>query len=123
MLIEAIAKNIDTRRHLIKEGDRHLIKTGIENGTFEYGTTGWNFRQIYSAELKPWVSQNLAMAFKSIDPWREQSDAIVAIGGGSQLPAISQLLTARNIITSADGTWLNARGLARLSQLKLRRSL
>ena len=122
-LIEAIAKNIDTRRHLIKEGDRHLIRAGIENGSFEYGTTGWNFRQIYNTELKPWVSQNLAMAFKSIEPWREQSDAIVAIGGGSQLPAISQLLTARNIITSADGTWLNARGLARLSQLKLRRSM
>ena len=122
-LIEAIAKNLDTRLKLIKEGDRHLIRAGIENGSFEYGTTGWNFRQIYNTELKPWVSQNLAMAFKSIEPWREQSDAIVAIGGGSQLPAISQLLTARNIITSSDGTWLNARGLARLSQIKLRRSM
>ncbi|MBD1889336.1 hypothetical protein [Coleofasciculus sp. FACHB-SPT9] len=122
-LIEAIAKNLDTRRQLIKEGDRHLIRTGIENGTFQYGTTGWNFRQIYSTELKPWVSQNLAIAFKAIDPWREQSEAIVAIGGGSQLPAITQLLAARNIITSPDGSWLNARGLARLAQIKLKRSI
>ncbi|MBD1890492.1 hypothetical protein [Coleofasciculus sp. FACHB-SPT9] len=120
-LIEAIAKNIDTRRHLIREGDRHLIRAGIENGSFQYGTTGWNFRQVYNTELKPWVSQNLAAAFKSVDPWREQSDSVVAIGGGSQLPAIAQLLTARNIVTSSDGTWLNARGLARLAQIKLRR--
>ncbi|MEP0755706.1 hypothetical protein NDA03_26340 [Trichocoleus sp. Lan] len=122
-LFNAIAQNIDCRRYLKREGDRHLIRAGIENGTFQYGTTGWNFRQIYSTELKPWVSQNLAIAFKAIDPWREQSEAIVAIGGGSQLPAITQLLAARNVITSPDGTWLNARGLDRLAQIKLKRSI
>ncbi|MBD2047273.1 hypothetical protein H6F78_17020 [Coleofasciculus sp. FACHB-64] len=120
-LIEAIAKNIDTRRQLMKEGDRHLIRAGIESSSFEYGTTGWNFRQIYNAELKPWVSQNLATAFKAVDPWREQSNSIVAIGGGSQLPAIAQLLASQKIVVATDGTWINARGLSRLAQIKLRR--
>ena len=55
-LIEAIAKNTDTRRQLMKEGNRHLIQAGIESGSFEYGITGWNLRQIYNTELKPWVS-------------------------------------------------------------------
>ncbi|MFE1746020.1 ParM/StbA family protein [Coleofasciculus sp. H7-2] len=122
-LIESIAKNLDVRRQLLKEGDRHLIRAAIENGSFEYGTTGWNFRQIYNTELKPWVSQNLATAFKAVDPWREQSDSIVAIGGGSQLPAIAQLLASQKIIVAPHGCWVNARGLARLAQIKLRRAV
>jgi hypothetical protein len=122
-LIEAIAKNINTRRQLAKEGDRQIIRQGVESKSapFEYGTTGWNFRSVYASELKPWVSQNLATALKSVDDWRETSAAIIAIGGGSMLPAISQLLTLQGISTLDDGCWANARGLARLAQLKLRR--
>ncbi|MEW6498636.1 MAG: hypothetical protein AB1589_39980 [Cyanobacteriota bacterium] len=117
-LIESISKNINTRRQLMKEADRHLIRAGIEIGSFEYGTTGWNFRDIYNTELKPWVSQSLVTAFKSVDPWREQSDSIVAIGGGSQLPAIAQLLASQKIVVATDGVWMNARGLFRLAQIK-----
>lgn len=122
-LIEAIAKNIDTRRQLAKEGDRQIIRRGIESkdAPFEYGTTGWNFRSVYATELKPWVSQNLATALKSVDDWQETSASIIAIGGGSMLPAISQLLTKQGISTLDDGCWANARGLARLAQLKSRR--
>jgi hypothetical protein len=123
-LIEAIAKNIDTRRQLAKEGDRQIIRQGIESkdAPFKYGTTGWNFRSVYATELKPWVSQNLATALKSVDDWRETSASIIAIGGGSMLPAISQLLTLQGISTLDDGCWANARGLARLAQLKSRRA-
>jgi len=123
-LTEAIAKNIDTRRQLAKEGDRQIIRQGIESkdAPFDYGTTGWNFRSVYATELKPWVSQNLATALKSVDDWRETSAEIIAIGGGSMLPAISQLLTKQGISTLDDGCWANARGLARLAQLKSRRA-
>jgi hypothetical protein len=78
-LIEAIAKNIDTRRQLAKEGDRQIIRQGIESkdAPFKYGTTGWNFRSVYATELKPWVSQNLATALKSVDDWRETSASII----------------------------------------------
>jgi hypothetical protein len=123
-LIEAIAKNINTRRQLAKEGDRQIIRQGLESKSapFQYGTTGWNFRSVYATELKPWVSQNLATALKSVDDWRETSASIIAIGGGSMLPAISQLLTLQGISTLNDGCWANARGLARLAQLKSRRA-
>jgi hypothetical protein len=49
-LIEAIAKNINTRRQLAKEGDRQIIRQGLESkaAPFQYGTTGWNFRSVYA---------------------------------------------------------------------------
>ncbi|MBD1835688.1 hypothetical protein H6F61_24125 [Cyanobacteria bacterium FACHB-472] len=120
-LIEAIAKNLNTRRQLLKEAHRHLIRVCIENQIFKYGTTTWNFRDVYNAELKPWVVANLATALKSVEAWRDQSDSIIAIGGGSQLPTINTLLGIQNIVTSYDAVWLNCRGLQRLAQIKLRR--
>lgn len=124
-LIDAIAKNLDTRRQLAKEGDRQIIRQGIErvDTPFQYGETEWNFRSVYATELKPWVVQNLATALKSVDDWRETSASIIAIGGGSMLPAISQLLTKQNIVTLPGGCWANARGLLRLAQIKSRRTI
>lgn len=121
-LIEAIAKNLNTRRQLLKEADRHLIRLGIENQSFQYGKTNWNFRDVYNTELKPWVVANLATALKSVEAWRDQSDSIIAIGGGSQLPTINTLLGIQNIVTSYDAVWLNCRGLQRLAGIKLRRA-
>jgi hypothetical protein len=121
-LIEAIAKSIDTRRQLKEEGDRQLIRQGIERGDFLYGKTGWNFRSVYNTELAPWVQSVLAPALKAVQPWKSNTDAILAIGGGSQLPAISQLLVSQGITPISGGAWANARGLTRLAQLKLRRA-
>jgi hypothetical protein len=121
-LIEAIAKNIDTRRQLHAEGDRQLIREGIERGDFTYGTTDWNFRSVYNNELSPWVQSVLSPSLKACAPWKATSEAILAIGGGSMLPAISQLLTKQGITTIGDGCWANARGLEKLAQLKLGRA-
>ncbi len=121
-LVELIAKHPDTRRQLAAEGDRHLIRCGIEAHSFEYGYSGWNFRSIYESELKPWVQTTLAPALKNAAPWRPTSHAILAVGGGSQLPGIVQLLAKQGIATLADGRWANARGLSKLAQMKLRRA-
>jgi hypothetical protein len=93
------------------EGDRQIIRAAIEDNSFNYGKTGWNFRSIYDMELKPWVQSTLAPALKAADPWTPSSSAILAIGGGSQLSTISQLLTHRGITPVAAGGWANARGL------------
>lgn len=119
-LIDAIARNLESRKHLAAEGDRQIIRAGIEDQSFVYGRTGWNFRHIYQAELKPWVASMLATALKAGEPWRATSSAILAIGGGAELPTISQLLTAKGITPLADGSWSNVRGLARIAELKLR---
>ncbi len=119
-LVDLIAKHLDTRKQLTHEGDQHLIRMGIENHTFEYGCSGWNFRSIYESELKPWVAQTLAPALKNAAPWRSSAAAILASGGGAQLPGISQLLAKQGITVLVDGRWSNARGLSRLSQTLLR---
>jgi hypothetical protein len=120
-LIDAIARNLETRKQLNAEGDRQIIRAGIEAKTFEYGTTGWNFRHIYQVELKPWVQSTLATALKAGEPWRATSRAVLAVGGGSELPQITQLLTAKGITPIFEGHWANARGLAKLAQLNQRR--
>lgn len=122
-LVDAIARNLDTRRQLLDTGDRAIIRAGIERGDFEYGHSGWNFRSVYSLELAPWCQQILAPALKAIAPWRATSESIIAIGGGAQLPAISQLLAKQQISVVSDGTWANARGLLKLSQLKMRKGV
>jgi hypothetical protein len=122
-LIDAIAQNLETRRQLKREGDRHLIRLAIENGSFQYGHSGWNFRSVYNTELKPWVVANLATALKAVDEYRESSAAVVAIGGGSMLPAINQLLANQGIATLPDGSMANVRGLERIANIKLRRAV
>ncbi len=121
-LIDAIAQNIETRRQLKREGDRHLIRLGIENGNFQYGHSNWNFRGVYNTELKPWVVANLATALKAVDEYKESSASIVAIGGGSMLPAINQLLANQGIATLPDGSMANVRGLERIANIKMRRA-
>lgn len=123
VLTEAIAKNLEARRELTGEGDRQIIRTAIENNTFQYGTTGWNFRAIYNTELPHWVQSALAPALKATSPWRPTSDAIIAVGGGSQLPAIAQLLAKQGISVSSDGAWANCRGLVKIAQLKLQKGV
>lgn len=122
-LIDAIARNIETRRHLSAEGDRQIIRAGIEDKSFNYGTSGWNFRSIYNAELKPWTQSTLATALKAGSAWTPTSSAILAVGGGSELPTISQLLMTRGITPITEGCWANARGLGAIAQMKLRRAV
>jgi len=117
-LIEAIARNIDTRRQLGTEGDRQVIRAGIENRSLEYGATGWSFREIYEAELKPWCASVLAPAIKAASPWLATSSNVIAIGGGAQLPTIAELLTRKSIKPVIDPAWANARGLCLISRLK-----
>jgi Actin like proteins N terminal domain len=119
-LIDAIARNIATRKQLMAEGDRTVIRKGIENANFNYGSTGWNFNEIYKTELMGWAKAVIAPALKAMEPWRATSDAAIAIGGGVNLPGIAQLLTAKGITAYPDPSWANARGLLRLAQAKRR---
>jgi hypothetical protein len=116
-LIEAIAKNLDMVRHLSQEGDRQIIRAGIEDGTFRYGETGWAFESIYRAELVPWVASTIKSAVKAGAKWRPTCSHHIAIGGGSQLPLVGELLTQQGIKPIKEGEWANARGLRRIAVL------
>lgn len=115
-LIDAVATNIGTRRELSGEGDRHIIRAGIEDKSFLYGRTGWGFRAIYEAELPRWVQSTLAPTLRAAAPWRPTSSSVLAIGGGSELPAISELLAQQGIRTLRSGGAAHVRGLLTIAQ-------
>lgn len=117
-LIDAIATNEETRKRLAQEGDRAVIRVGLENSSFNYGRIDWNFRAIYEHELRPWVQSVLAPALKIAAPWMPTASTKLVIGGGAQLPGIAQLLARQGFVIAQDGAWSNARGLARIAQLK-----
>lgn len=121
-LISAISNHAETRRKLNAPGRKDLIRAGIENRSFDYGNaavTGFNFAEIYAAELKEWILSGLAPLLKSVADWGANSDAAIAIGGGSMLPKITPLLAAKRIVPLPEAHWANARGLFKLAQLKL----
>ncbi len=117
-LIDAIATNEETRKRLAQEGDRAVIRSGIEDHSFDYGRIGWSYRAIYEQELRPWVQSVLAPALKIASPWIPTASTRLAIGGGSQLPGIAQLLARQGFVIVPDGAWSSVRGLARVAQLR-----
>lgn len=112
-LIESVATNEQVRRHLLKEGDRHLIRAGIENRTFTYGTQSpdWNFKEAYKAELPGWVDRVLKPMVRPTEERAASATALIAIGGGACLPGIDSLLAKRNVKVLSEPLWANARGL------------
>lgn len=122
-LVELIAKDPDTRKQLLAEGNPQIIRTAIETGDFQYGRTEWNFRNIYARHIKPWAAAGLAVALKTLAPWRAEADAAIAVGGGALLPGIPEALSRNGFTVLPDPQWANVRGLALAAQMKARRNM
>ncbi|NET36885.1 MAG: hypothetical protein F6K19_33470 [Cyanothece sp. SIO1E1] len=112
-LIDAIATHDSVRAQLLKEGDRHLIRAGIESSKFTYGTQypGWTFVDAYKQELPRWVDRVLKPMVRPTEDRMHSATALIAIGGGACLPGIRGLLAKRNIQVLSEPDWANARGL------------
>lgn len=111
-LVDAIAKNSALIQRLGHEGDREVIRRAIENHSFRYGlVNGFDFEHVYRDELKPWITTVLKSAIKAGAKWAPTSTAAIAIGGGSQLPIVSELLQQQGIKPLSRGAWSNASGL------------
>ena len=112
-LIDAIAANDQVRSQLLREGDRHLIRAGIEDSSFGYGTQypGWTFTAAYKEELSRWLHTVLAPMVRPTEDRRASATALLAIGGGACLPGLADLLKVKNIQVLPDPQWANARGL------------
>ena len=112
-LIEAVATNELVRCRLLKEGDRHLIRAGIENRSFTYGTQypDWTFKDAYKVELPIWVDRVLKPMVRPTEERAASATALIAIGGGACLPGIEALLAKRNIKVLTEPLWANAHGL------------
>ena len=112
-LIDAIATSDSVRQYLKRPADRHLIRTGIESGRFEYGTQclDWNFKEAYLKALPDWFNQGLKPFVKAAETRVPAATAIIAVGGGACLPGIPQLLAKRGISVPQNARWTNAKGL------------
>lgn len=112
-LIESIATSEIVRKHLLKPADRHLIRLGIEKGDFSYGTRsdGWGFKDAYVAALPGWFESGLKPLLKKAESRINSATAVIAVGGGTQLPGVKNLLSKRGIGVPDNARFLNAKGL------------
>ncbi len=115
-LCSNIANNVETRRKLSKAASVHLIREGIYD-QFHYGTTGWQFDEIYAAELKPWIKSCLVKAYKHLQCRADDLDVIYLLGGGASLPNVSAIASRQNIATIQNSQLANVQGLLKLATL------
>lgn len=116
-LIEQIAASPDIRQLLGETANPQIIRSGIEEGSFEYGSTGQSFRAIYDKCLRLWAESNLAPAMRFLKPWKAIARGCLAIGGGCKLPGIEKALTANGFTVSPDPVWANALGLYQVANI------
>lgn len=116
-LCSNIANNVETRRRLSKPASIHLIREGIYN-QFHYGTTGWQFDEVYAAELKPWLKSCLVKAFKYLQSRADDLDVIYLLGGGANLPSVIAIASRQGIATIQNSQLANVQGLLKLATLR-----
>jgi hypothetical protein len=122
-LLDAIASDSELIQFLGsgKAGSIEIIRQGIENTTFQYGTRNFNFRHIYARHLKPWLSDRLRLAFKEVEEWRDAAQSFVAWGGGVEMPLVAKMLQSQGITPVPSGCWANALGLQRMAFGRMQR--
>ncbi|MHC5762678.1 ParM/StbA family protein [Nostoc sp.] len=119
-LCETIANNLQTRRHLGKPANPHLIREGMSKN-FVYGTTNWEFSSIYSDELKGWLASCLVPAWKHLQSRADDLDAIYLVGGGAMLPSVSAIASRQGIAQIPNSQTANAIGLLKLAVASLKK--
>lgn len=116
-LIEAISQSTDIRHRLGEAANPQIIRNGIDDGSFQYGTTDINFRATYDKQLRLWTESNLAPVVRFIKPWKAVAKGCLAIGGGVMLPGIDKALTDIKFTVSDNPVWANAKGLYKIAQM------
>ena len=61
--------------------------------------------------LPAWFEQGLKPFVKAAETRVPSASAVIAVGGGSHLPGVAQLLAKRSIVVPQNARWLNAKGL------------
>ncbi|NET30339.1 ParM/StbA family protein [Okeania sp. SIO1I7] len=118
-LYQRISNNLSVRKQLKRTGDIQLIQKAIESGNFIYGNnkiSQFSIADIYLQELRPWVKNSLLAVLGKIDSYLDSAEFLFAIGGGSQLPKISQWLEKKGFEVVDDSEFINARGLLALAK-------
>jgi hypothetical protein len=116
-LIHAISNSEYMRKALLKPGDKHLIRAGIEKGDFSYGTQrpGWQFKDAYVAEFPSWFNRGLGQFVKLLESRVPAASSLIAIGGGANLPGMTSALAKKGFVIPDQPRWVNAQGLYQLA--------
>jgi hypothetical protein len=115
-LIAAIANSEHVRRHLLKPGDKHLIRAGIEKGDFSYGNEkDWTFKDAYVTEFPEWFKQGLLPFVKSTESRMPAASIVLGVGGRAMLPGVKGALAKKGITVPENPRWVNAQGLYMLA--------
>lgn len=117
-LLDALASDTELLKFIGsgKRGSVELIRLGIEDGSFLYGSRQFNFKSIYSKHLKTWLGARIRLSMKAVSEWRDSAQSIVAWGGGTELPGVASNLKSIGITPLPDGGWANAIGLQTMAQ-------
>lgn len=117
-LIEAVSTDVALIKFLGsgKAGSVDLVRSAFEDGSLAYGSKKFDLKPIYSKHLKSWLSDRIRLATKATSEWRDSAQSIVAWGGGTELPGVSQNLKGIGITPLPDGGWSNAIGLQTMAQ-------
>lgn len=121
-LLEALASDREIQIYEGgRTGDIEIIRRGIEEGSFGYGSSGINFRAAYEREFPLWFSDRFGLALKALRPWRNAARNFVVWGGGAQLPGMANAVQKYGYTAVKDGTWANAIGLERIAEARLQK--
>ncbi|MBW4501982.1 MAG: hypothetical protein KME57_21020 [Scytonema hyalinum WJT4-NPBG1] len=120
-LLEAIAQDVELVKFLGtgRAGDTEIIRQGIENRSFRYGTRNFQFQQIYLKHLKPWLEDRSRLALAEVEEWRDAAQSIVAWGGGAALPFTKEMFEKLGIQPVPEACWANSLGLQKIAEARL----
>ncbi len=114
-LVAAIANSEQLRAKNKTTGDKHIIRAGIEAGTFAYGKQGWDFKDAYLSEFPGWFERGLMPFVKVSETRVPTASSVLAVGGGALLPGIISALAHKGIAIPENPRWQNAKGLYMLA--------
>lgn len=121
-LFSAISRDISMRQFRRGQvGDIEIIRCAIEDGSFTYGTTRWDFSEIYTRHLRTWLRDRLQIALPKVADWKDTTQSFIVWGGGAQLPGAASVFGKYGFTAIPEGCWINAIGLQRIAESRLRK--
>ncbi|NER04486.1 MAG: ParM/StbA family protein [Okeania sp. SIO3C4] len=120
-LYNSICQCSDMRRALNGiEGDIQVIRAAIESKKFTYRTEEgiFDFTKQYTEALVSWTKSNLKQAMDKMRPRIPKAEHLFLVGGGGNLPSISNYFIKKGFEILSNSQVCNAEGLLLIAQAR-----